>query len=45
MAPDLCDICLGGSCCGEHMGYHDVCRLYLKLMRGACARGQFSLGI
>ena len=19
------DICLGGCCCGERMGYHDVC--------------------
>ena len=32
------DICLGGSCCGERMGYHDICRLYVQVMRGACAR-------
>ena len=31
VAPDLVppgDICLGGSLCGERMGYHDVCRSF-----------------
>ena len=30
VVPDLVppgDICLGGSCCGKRMGYHDVCHL------------------
>ena len=31
VAPDLVpsgDVCLGGSCCGERMGYHGVCHSF-----------------